>query len=828
MKMKQSPASSSILSSPHQPLHTAATPIIATMPYSRQRRRRKFPGLLFPGFVFSCSFGSTYYCGVLADATNGNASEGNNKTSHWSKNKEALRESRTRKSLESVASFVRSANHLAETYGHSNREKENPNTHSHNSQLSKGKRSQQQNSRSQTPHHNNNNIRKDPRNLIVGGTSAPPGRFPYVVSLQLEEVLDAAASAANDGAEVMDVHACGGTLIAPDIVLTAAHCGYEEVHTTASSDDDDYPKQIFYGIDAGAYDLANNDGGGYTVDNMLFEKLVIHPGYTGFSPSGGKRMSLQHDVMVVKMYGSSDQPVVKVHNPALKDEYAGNADLVSGEELVVVGWGDTDPEPGEDSVNLSSILQAATVNYVANDVCEESKGYSSIQASTSGIEEYFEYDGTISGDMMCALGESSQDACQGDSGGGLFRLGDDFTGKEDVQMGIVSWGLQCGDSDFPGVCKWFFAFAYKRNSFSSSQQLITSQSNNILHTELFPDSRVGEHFDWIREMVCELSDKPPPYLKCPTKPLPEGSQDSPFVDINVVIRFDDYRTETAWLLESIPDFRDIEFNPFGTYKARNTVDENNSISKTVSVQSGRWYMLTIMDEFADGFCCSVGEGFFRVESGDGTSTIVDTTPGILWTPHDLRRAFYVEDPNTKSSDYVSIVVTLGMGADPSKFLLLALENAMYESLMLYEIRPFVIVNDHRAGTGGGIIYTRTFRVPIFGVEFNRQRYNIMVYDDNKEEASRASFEVYLGDVQEENLLLAQSGNYGDKNNISRSFVLFKEEDIVPPSPDPSFFSPGAAGNDVRKNAAHSNDDIFLSRSLSLLVLVASFATGVLQ
>ena len=38
----------------------------------------------------------------------------------------------------------------------------------------------------------------------------------------------------------------------------------------------------------------------------------------------------------------------------------------------------------------------------------------------------------------------------------------------------------------------------------------------------------------------------------------------------------------------------------------------------------------------------------------------------------------------------------------------------------------------------------------------------------------ASFEVYLGDPSPDNLLLAQSGNYDDHNNIVRSFVLFKD------------------------------------------------------
>lgn len=72
------------------------------------------------------------------------------------------------------------------------------------------------------------------------------------------------------------------------------------------------------------------------------------------------------------------------------------------------------------------------MSYVPNDACEASKGYSSIQSSTTKLEDYFEYDGTISEDMMCARGGGDvvQDACQGDSGGGLIRLGRDINGSE--------------------------------------------------------------------------------------------------------------------------------------------------------------------------------------------------------------------------------------------------------------------------------------------------------------------------------------------------------------------------------------------------------------
>lgn len=317
--------------------------------------------------------------------------------------------------------------------------------------------------------------------------------------------------------------------------------------------------------------------------------------------------------------------------------------------------------------------------------------------------------------------------------------------------------------------------------------------------------------------MCELSDNPPEYFHCPVKPLPPGNPHAPFVDIVITIQFDDYPSETGWVLESMPDFRNIVFRPFGTYKSKSSMDENNSMSEKVSVQSGRFYMLSVLDEFADGFCCSVGEGSFRVESGDGDSTFVDTTPGILMSSHALRRTFYVEEPNgANSPDYVTIVVTPGIGADPSRLLLVALDNMMYETLMLYEIRPFMVMNDSRTGTGG-VIASRIFKVPVLGVEFGRQRYNVLVYDDNEEEASKASFEVYLGDIRPSNLLLAQSGNYGSRKDISRSFVLFKKEDEETSSKSPSY-SPKTSNDANLTSTALANSNAQMSFFLTVLLM----------
>ena len=53
--------------------------------------------------------------------------------------------------------------------------------------------------------------------------------------------------------------------------------------------------------------------------------------------------------------------------------------------------------------------------------------------------------------MLCA-GEGSMDACQGDSGGPLICEHEQAgLPSQLVQCGIVSWGIGCGDPEYPGV-----------------------------------------------------------------------------------------------------------------------------------------------------------------------------------------------------------------------------------------------------------------------------------------------------------------------------------------------------------------------------------------
>jgi len=189
---------------------------------------------------------------------------------------------------------------------------------------------------------------------------------------------------------------CGGTLIAENIVLTAAHC------TLAYSSD----KVVIGGYGSIYY------GPDYRQDVIPIKKIIPHPEY-------GDENKIENDYMVVVLEWESK------HQPACiadKDEM-----LAPGSELRVIGFGHTESgEKGSDS----EFLMEANVPYIDNKKCGKL------------------YRGKyIPSNMMCTSSDEGRDACQGDSGGPLIKYG--TTDAEDVVVGITSWGWGCGT--YPGV-----------------------------------------------------------------------------------------------------------------------------------------------------------------------------------------------------------------------------------------------------------------------------------------------------------------------------------------------------------------------------------------
>ena len=231
-----------------------------------------------------------------------------------------------------------------------------------------------------------NNTTKDLR--IINGYSAPELRYPYAASLQVNQQ-----------------HFCGGALVAPDIVITAAHCAENTPIITL-----------------GRYDLDDPDP---DYEEMSIISKIVHPQFD--------KDIVDNDVALLLLQRQSIHPYIRINN---------NPNVpIDGEELVVMGWGDIDDHP---TVKLTSDeLRETEVWYLTNSKCEQSKG---TIKTAAGFQEA-SYNGELTDNMLCAkdhIGTVS-DACQGDSGGALVRTGSHPTGEDDVLIGLVSWGYGCAD-----------------------------------------------------------------------------------------------------------------------------------------------------------------------------------------------------------------------------------------------------------------------------------------------------------------------------------------------------------------------------------------------
>jgi hypothetical protein len=222
---------------------------------------------------------------------------------------------------------------------------------------------------------------------IVGGVETSEGDWPWLVSLQNESG-----------------HQCGASLVAPDAVITAAHCVYGSA-----------PADLTAVI--GRHDLRTDSGEQHRVD-----QIVIHPNYDPYE--------YDYDIAVLLLRSGAVSPTLAYLHPdqtALTDP---------GRDATILGWGAL-REIGD----IVDQLRQVTVPIVSNDVANLP----------------ISYDGQITANMLAAgLAEGGKDTCYGDSGGPLVVQDGD---GHYYLAGVVSWGEGCARPNKYGINARVTAFA---------------------------------------------------------------------------------------------------------------------------------------------------------------------------------------------------------------------------------------------------------------------------------------------------------------------------------------------------------------------------------
>jgi secreted trypsin-like serine protease len=251
--------------------------------------------------------------------------------------------------------------------------------------------------------------------MIVSGKPAPEGKYPYQVRLY--------ASLEDDKGH------CGGSIIAAQWILTAAHCVVVDSKLTENLEP---VETVFVGY--GSIDRT-------ATTKIESEKIVVNPGFLAHGlPSGD-------DVALIKL----KEPIPDAKPVEIANDDTETKLVTRGVKVTVTGWGAIwDPEDKEVVELLSKINPQADVTEKLNFPQKLYEADIHVMDRDECRSIFEPQQLNIADSEICAMKpRSASNSCYGDSGGPLVVLAENP--KHYVQIGVVSWGDRCGRAGSPNV-----------------------------------------------------------------------------------------------------------------------------------------------------------------------------------------------------------------------------------------------------------------------------------------------------------------------------------------------------------------------------------------